>query len=243
MAVLPFKLIPASETISEIAWRHSDNKVIWHQTGARPTALRSTPALSQTRLPPGATSRLICRDGSIQRLGDRIRVSVRLIGVNDGATLWADKFDEKFTDIFAVQDSISEKVAGLLAVTLTGDDRARMVKRYTENTEAYQLYLMGRYYWNKRTQDGLKKGIEYFAQAVELDPSYALAYSGLADCSALLSNSSSFAPGEGYPKAKAAATRALATDDSLAEAPLRCLRALSIRPRCGAEQEFKRAIG
>src|SRR5437660_782864 len=121
-------------------------------------------------------------EGSIQMRGDRLRVTARLVSVEDGRTLWAGKFDENFTDIFAVQDSISEKVAAALALKLTGEEKERLTKRYTENTAAYQLYLKGRHFFNKRSVEGYKKAIGYHQQAIDLDPNYALAYAGLADC-------------------------------------------------------------
>ena len=120
-------------------------------------------------------------EGSMQKLGDRIRVTARLVRVEDGRSLWTGKFNESFTDIFAVEDSISEKVAAALALKLTGEEKERLAKRYTENTVAYHLYLKGRYYWNKRATDALRKSINCFYQAIEIDPNYALAYSGLAD--------------------------------------------------------------
>ena len=127
-------------------------------------------------------------EGSIQRSGERIRLTVRLVSVRDGRPLWAGKFDEEFKDIFKVQDSISEKVAAALTLKLNGEDKSLLTKRYTENAEAYKLYLKGRYYWNKRSPEGTKKGIEYFEQATALDPDYALAYAGLADSYLMLGN-------------------------------------------------------
>src|SRR6185503_11644882 len=109
-------------------------------------------------------------EGNIQRSGDRIRLTVRLVSIRDGKPLWADKFDEEIKDVFKVQDSISEKVAAALALRLSGEDKKLLMKRYTDNAEAYQHYLKGRYYWNKRSPEAIKKGIEYFEQATALDP-------------------------------------------------------------------------
>jgi tetratricopeptide (TPR) repeat protein len=183
-------------------------------------------------------------DGSLQRAGERVRVRVRLVRVADGGLLWADKFDMKFPDIFAVQDSISERVARSLAVRLSGEERRQMAKRYTENMEAYHLYLKGRYFWNKRTGDGIKKGIEYFHQAIALDLNYALAYSGLADSYALGILSSDVNPEESFPRAKEAAERALSLDDTLAEAHTSLARVKEMFEWdfTGAESEYRRAL-
>ncbi len=120
-------------------------------------------------------------EGTVQKSGDRIRVTARLINVADGSSLWAGTFDEKFTDVFTVQDTISQKVADALALRLSGEEEERLTKRYTENVEAYQLYLTGRYHLNKLTPPDITKSIGFFKQAIELDPSYALAYVGLAE--------------------------------------------------------------
>src|SRR5207237_323366 len=119
-------------------------------------------------------------EGNIQKVGDRIRVSARVINVSDGASLWAGTFDEKFTDVFAVQDAISQKVADALALRLNQEENKRLIKRYTDNVEAYQLHLTGRYHWSKLTPPDIRKGIGFLQQAIDLDPDYALAYAGLA---------------------------------------------------------------
>lgn len=183
-------------------------------------------------------------DGHIQKAGETIRVTVRLIRVADGATLWADKFDNEMTNIFAVQDSISERVAGALAVTLAGGERERLTKHHTENPEAYQLYLKGRYHLNRLTDDGFLKGRDYFQQAIDLDPNYAAAYAGLADAYQMLSGYNALAPNDGFPKAKAAAMEALRLDEGLAEAhtTLGVVKLLHDWDWPGAEREYKRAI-
>ena len=101
-------------------------------------------------------------DGSIQRLGDRTRITVRALRVEDGTQLWADAFDEKLSDMFAVEDSISQKVAGALAITVTSEEQRQLSRPSTQSGEAYQAYLKGRYFWNKRTNEGLEKGVSYF---------------------------------------------------------------------------------
>jgi TolB-like protein/DNA-binding winged helix-turn-helix (wHTH) protein/Tfp pilus assembly protein PilF len=183
-------------------------------------------------------------EGGIQREGDKIRVTARLVRVEDGQSLWAETFDERFTDIFAVQDSISEQVVKALALRLTGEERRLLAKRYTDNSEAYQLYLMGRYHWNKRTREGYKKAIGFLNQAIERDPTYALAYAGLADCYNVLSAYGVLSPDESFAKGKVAATKALELDDNLAEAHTAAayIRYQYERNFAGAENEFKRAI-
>ncbi|MGB7926182.1 MAG: tetratricopeptide repeat protein [Pyrinomonadaceae bacterium] len=183
-------------------------------------------------------------DGHVQRLDERIRVTVQLVRLRDGKTLWAEKFDEKYTDVFAVQDSISEQVTRALMLKLTAEEQELLAKRYTENTEAFQVYIKGRYFWNKRTVEGLNKGIEYAQQAISIDPTYAMAYVGLADCYNLLAGHGGLAPKETFPMAKTAAMRALEIDPRLAQAYV-SLGFVSYRfdwdwPR--AEQDFKRAI-
>ncbi len=183
-------------------------------------------------------------DGHLQRLDERIRVTVQLIRVHDGKTLWAEKFDENFTDVFAVQDSISEQVTRALMLKLTAEEQELLTKRYTENTKAFRAYIKGRYFWNKRSAEGLMKNIEYAQQAISIDPTYALAYVGLADSYNLLAGHGGLAPKETFPKAKAAAQKALDIDPALAQA-YTSLGFVSYRfdwdwPR--AEEQFKRAI-
>jgi len=156
-------------------------------------------------------------EGNLQKSGDRIRVTARLIKVADGSSLWADTFDEKFTDVFAVQDAIAQKVAAALALKLSEEAQQRLTRRYTDNAEAYQLYLKGRFNWNKYTEEGFKKAIEYYNQALQKDPNYALAYAGLASSHIQLGTDFG-SPRENSPKAKAYALKALEIDDALAEA-------------------------
>ena len=157
-------------------------------------------------------------EGSIQRWGDYIRVTVRLVNVSDGATLWAGTFDEKFTNIFAVQDAIAEKVAGALAPQLGHEEKKLLTKRYTLNAEAYELYVRGRYHALKATPPEIQTAISYFRQAIDLDPDYALAYVGLADAYRSFPLNSDMPPNEFFPRAKAALQKAVAIDDTLAEA-------------------------
>jgi len=185
-------------------------------------------------------------EGSIQRSGDRTRVTVRLLRVADGELLWGGEFDERFTDMFTVEDSISEKVANALTVNLSGDEQKQLLRPFTGNSEAYQLYMKGRFFWNKRTVDGVKKSIDYFQRAIQADPNYAVAHAGLADSYTLAGSYgySILPPKEAMPKAEAAAAKALAIDDRLAEAhaSLGYIKLIYDWDWTGAEQEFKRAI-
>lgn len=153
-------------------------------------------------------------EGNIQTAGDRIRISARLLRVSDGEPLWAEQFDEKFTDIFAVQDSISERVAAALKIRLGKAQK----KRPTENVEAYQLYMKGRFHVHKAIKSEIETGILYFGQAIEADPQYALAYVGLADAYRAMSLAGEMPAREFLPKAKTAASKAIEIDDTLAEA-------------------------
>lgn len=157
-------------------------------------------------------------EGNIYRAGDRVRVTAQLVTVTDETPLWAGKFDERFTDIFDVEDSISEQVAQALMLKLSGQDRRQLTRRYTENIEAYQLYLRGRYHWAKRLATATRIASEQFRAAIDLDPNYTLAYAGLADCYAQLAWLTLMSPAEALPVAKAAAERALDLDPLLAEA-------------------------
>lgn len=183
-------------------------------------------------------------EGSLRRADERIRVTVQLVKVSDGRPLWAAKFDERFSDIFTVEDSVSEQVSQALLRTLTGEERARLTKRYTENTEAYQLYLQGRYHAGKWTLEGFQKGIACFEQAIQMDRAYALAYCGWADAYILLWSHGYLSPREAVPKAKAAIVKALELDDALAEAhaSLGLMRSGYEWDWAGAERSFIRAL-
>jgi DNA-binding winged helix-turn-helix (wHTH) protein/TolB-like protein/Tfp pilus assembly protein PilF len=157
-------------------------------------------------------------DGRIQRAGDRLRLTVQLIRVADGAQIWGDTFDEKYTNIFAVEDTVSEQVAQSIRLELTGEEQKRLAQRPTENGEAYQAYIKGRYFWNKRTTVGLQRGLSYFQEAVALDPTYTQAYVGVADSYALLGLFNAMPPNVAFPKARAAASKALEMNPEQADA-------------------------
>jgi TolB-like protein len=183
-------------------------------------------------------------EGSLQRQGNKIRVTVRLLNVSNGASLWAGTFDEEFTDIFALQDAISERVARALALKLSSEDKTRLRKHDTENTEAYQLYLKGRYYWWKTSPEEFAKSRDYFHRAVDADPSYALGYCGLNSYYGYGAAWGMLSADEAWPKAEWAITKALDLDDTLAEAHLglAALRMVFYLDWPGAEKHAKRAI-
>ena len=183
-------------------------------------------------------------EGSVQRAGDRIRVSARLIDVADGTARWNGTFNEHFTDVFDVQDTISQDVANALELQLNGPAQQRLNRRETDNVEAYQLYLLGRYHFNKLTPPEILTSIGLFRQALALDARYALAYQGLAEAYRAITITGDQRPAESLPQAKAAATRALELDDTLAEphATLAFVHFWYDWDWAGAEQEAKRAI-
>ncbi len=183
--------------------------------------------------------------GRIVQVRDAIILKAELIDVANHSQLWGEQYRHKSKDIFALEAEISEDISEKLRLRLTGEEKKKLVKRYTENTEAYHLYLKGRYFTNKRTTDWIKKGIEHFQQAIDLDPNYALAYAGLADAySFLASSTGGHPPRDTYPKAEAAALQALELDDMLGEAhsTLGFCRLLFDWDFAAAEREYKRAI-
>jgi serine/threonine-protein kinase len=156
--------------------------------------------------------------GRVLQLGDRLTVGAELLDVGDGRQLWGEQYNRKIADIFGIQEEISRDISEKLRIKLSGDQQQRLTKRYTNDPEAYALYLKGRYYWNKRTASGLQRAIEFFQQAIDRDPNYALAYVGLADAYAILPEYSDAPPPDANTRARAAAQKALQIDDSLAEA-------------------------
>lgn len=157
-------------------------------------------------------------EGSYQNEGGRIRVVARLLNVADGRQIWSGSFDEAENDVFKLQDSLASQAARSLIVRLSEQQEQRLAKRATEDIEAYKLYLRGRHEWSKRTTDGFEKSIKAFRQAIDLDPSFALAHAGLADSYALLADYNIEPPGEAFPKARAAALRALEIEPDSARA-------------------------
>jgi TolB-like protein/Flp pilus assembly protein TadD len=183
-------------------------------------------------------------EGSVQKSNDQVRVNVQLINALTDAHLWGDTYDRKLTDIFAVESEIAKTIADILQAKLSGSEQHAIAARPTENTEAHQLYLKGRFFWNKRTGNDLKKSIDYFEQAIAADPNYALAYAGIADAYVLLPGYSAGTPRDCYPKAKAAAKKALELDETLAEAHTTLAMAIWLYDfdSSQATREFQRAI-
>ena len=183
-------------------------------------------------------------EGSVQRAADQVRVTVQLINATTDAHLWAETYDRKLTDIFAVESDIAKTIADTLHAKLTGSEKSAIAKRPTADTEAYELYLKGRFFWNKRTGPDLRKAIAYFNQAIAKDPNYALAYAGLADAYVLLPPYGAASSLESFPQAEAAAKKALELDDALAEAHTSLAQVLVSYDFDfeGSTREFERAI-
>ncbi|HET9533699.1 MAG TPA: winged helix-turn-helix domain-containing protein [Blastocatellia bacterium] len=223
IAVLPFKPLVADHRDESLEMGIADTLIakISHisEIAVRPLgSVRRYGGLEQDPLDAGRQLGVeAVLDGTIQRAGDRVGVTARLIRVADGGQLWQGRFDAPFTDIFSVQDSISQKVAGSLRAKLTSAEETRLASHYTENVEAYQLYLRGRYHALKRTLPETQKAISYFQHAIALDSSYALAYVGLADAY-LSSLAADLPPNKFLPQARDAAQRAVEIDDTLADA-------------------------
>jgi TolB-like protein/DNA-binding winged helix-turn-helix (wHTH) protein/Flp pilus assembly protein TadD len=179
--------------------------------------------------------------GRVTQRGDNLSISVELVNASDKTQMWGEQYDRKMSDLLAIQREIAHEIVEKLKLKVSGEEKGP-AKRYTESNEAYQLYLKGRFYWNKRTAEALKKSVEYFNQAIDKDPRFALAYAGLADCYVVPANR--LPPREAMPKAKAAAIRALELDETLAEAHASLGRVLAAYDWdwTSAEKEYKRAI-
>jgi DNA-binding winged helix-turn-helix (wHTH) protein/TolB-like protein/tetratricopeptide (TPR) repeat protein len=250
IAVLPFKPLVADNRDEPLEMGMCD-ALITRLSGLNQLIIRPTSLVVQYNK-PGQDSLTAGRelgvdallDGFVQKSGNKIRVTAQLVSISDGKHLWSGQFNANFTDIFAVEDSISRQMTEALLLNLTGEEQTRVAKHYTENVEAYEFYLKGRYFLDKRTPDGVKKSIDYFQEATEKDPKYALAFAGLAESYVIFAVRADMPPQDSYQKAKTAAMRALEIDDTIAEAHT----ALA-HVRCwydwdwpGAESEFKRAI-
>ena len=182
--------------------------------------------------------------GRVTKRGDQLSVSAELVDTRTNHQIWGDQYNRKLTDVMAIQEEISQEISDKLRVRLTGEDKKRLVKRHTENAEAYGLYLKGRYQWNKQTLDGMETGINFFKQAIDKDPHYGLAYAGLADAYALLADYNVLAAKEVMPSAKTAAMKALEIDDTISEAhaSLGWAKLTLDWDWAGAEKEFRRSL-
>jgi serine/threonine-protein kinase len=182
--------------------------------------------------------------GRLQRMGDRLVINVELVDAQDGSQLWGELYNRQSSDVVKLQEEMSTEIAEKLRLKLTGAEKKRLQKKTTTSSAAYELYLRGRYHWNKRTEESLKRGISFFREAIEADPSFSSAYSGLADSFITLGTNIPLPPREAMPKAKAAAMKALEIDDGLAEAwaSLAAVRWWYDWDWKGAEEAYRRAI-
>jgi TolB-like protein/DNA-binding winged helix-turn-helix (wHTH) protein/Tfp pilus assembly protein PilF len=248
VAVLPFRSLDQQAGDEHLGIGMTD-AVITKLTNIRALVVRPTSAVlryAEGAVDPAKAGRELAveslLDGKVQQAGDRIRVTVQLIRVEDGRPLWAQTFDDKAADIFSMEDSISEEVAQALAVRFGGDEQKELVRHYTSNVEAYRDYVQGRYFEFQFTPGGLNQAIWEFDRAIELDASYALAYAGLADAYTTASDWV-LPPREALPKAESAARKALVFDNQLAEAHAALAHALLHEWKLAASgQEFKRAL-
>jgi TolB-like protein/Tfp pilus assembly protein PilF len=182
--------------------------------------------------------------GRVMQRSDDLEISAELVDARDDSHIWGQQYSRKASDIFALQGDLAKEMTSMLRMRLTGEEEKRMMKAPTENPDAYQDYLKGRFWWSKATEEGVNKGIEYFQQAIAKDPNYALAYAGLADSYTLLAGLAVIPPKEIFPKAEAAANKALEFDDTLGEAHVSRAFILGIFEwdLPGAEREFRRGI-
>ena len=250
IAVLPFKPLNAESRDESLEMGMSETLITrlsnLNQVVVRPmSAVRKFTDINQDPVKAGQELQAeAVLDGSIQKAGERIRVTVRLTDVRYGTTLWSEKFDENFTDIFKVQDSIAERIAKALTLHLSGQEKERLAKHLTDNAEAYQLYLRGQLLWHSRRQNWIEQSLSYYQQALEKDPNFALAYIGTADCYIMLSGHRRISMPDAEAKARPNIMKALEIDDNLAQAH-NALAELKYQYEYDwgtAEKEFKRAI-
>jgi DNA-binding winged helix-turn-helix (wHTH) protein/tetratricopeptide (TPR) repeat protein len=249
LAVLPFKLIGGAGSTEYLGQGIADalitrlsnlSRIIVRPTGAVLSYTRAgDPIVAGQELKVTAVL-----DGSIQEIGKQLRVTVQLIRVENGATLWGQKFDESLSDVLKMEDSISEQVARALMLKLTEIERERFARRYTGNSQAYTAYMKGRFFWEKRTIDGLRKSNQYFEQAIELDPDYALAYVGLARSYLFQTDLLLSPPKESVERSRQMIQKALKIDQDLAQAHalLGYICLVHDRDRSSSEREFRLAL-
>jgi serine/threonine-protein kinase len=241
LSQLPKLKVMARSTVFRYKGRDTDALTIGRELRVRAvlTGRVSFRGSARNPLAPAAGSLDSARDDS-----EYLQVSVELVDATDGSHLWGETYTRRLADLVKIPDEISREIAEALRVRLTGAEKKKLRKRSTENSEAYQLYLKGRYHWNKRTGDGLRKGIAFFREAIESDPSFAGAYAGMADCFITLGTNIPLPPREAMPKAKAAAMKAIEIDDGLAEpwTSLGAVRWWFEWDWEGAEDAYRRAI-
>jgi serine/threonine protein kinase/Tfp pilus assembly protein PilF len=251
LAVLPFQVLRVEEKSDEFLGMGMADAIITklsniHRIMVRPTSsvIKYFDGTHNIMAAGHELGVAYVLDGRIQRAGDRIRLTVQLVRMRDGIPLWATKFDENYTDIFSLEDSISEQVANALIPRLSGEERELLLRHETENAEAYQAYLKGRFFWNRFNDEDFQRALEHFREAIRIDPEYALPYVGIADYYNWAAIYSMGAPKENFPQAKDAAKKALALDDTLAEAhaALAFTTLLYDWDWTTAEQGFKRAL-
>jgi TolB-like protein/DNA-binding winged helix-turn-helix (wHTH) protein/tetratricopeptide (TPR) repeat protein len=250
LAVLPFKPLSSGASDEFLELGMADTLITKLSRSGR-LIVRPTSAIRKYTGPDAdtlAAGRALQVDsvleGNIQRIGDRLRVSIRLLRVRDGISLWSDSYDTRFNDVFQVQDTVSERVVNALAVRLSTTEKASLQKRYTANVQAYELYMRGTYFWNRRNEDGIKKAVSYFEQAIAADDNYALAHAGLAMALCPMGYLGYSAPEEVLPKMRVAATRAVSLDPTLPEAHVATAAVLTFYDWnwSEGEREFQRAF-
>ena len=251
LAVLPFSTLGTPGTVDESFGLGMADAVIIRLSGLRQIAVRPTSAVIPYAAQPVSPIRAgrdldtdLVLEGHLQRARDRVRVTAQLIDVRAGSTLWTGTFDERFTDIFALQDALATKVVASISMSLSQQEMRQLIRRDTSNQDAYEAYLKGRYFWGKRTEKALEQSISYFEQAIAMDPRYALAYAGLADAFNLVGAYGSVAPREAFVRAKEAALQALEIDGTLAaaHASLAFAKAHADHDWAQAETEYRKAI-
>src|ERR1043166_501470 len=182
--------------------------------------------------------------GRVQQIGTQLVISAELVDARDGARIWGDQYRRQLSDIFSLQAELASEISEKLRLRLSREQKERVTKRFTESTEAYQLYLRGRYCWSKRTDEALRKGVDYFSKAIAKDPNYALAHAGLADCLLLLGMFGTEHPSSVMPQAKVAALKAIEVDETLGEAyaSLAQIKLIYDWDWQGAELDFQEAV-
>jgi DNA-binding winged helix-turn-helix (wHTH) protein/TolB-like protein/Tfp pilus assembly protein PilF len=254
IAVLPLRSLTPNEEIDALGLGLTDSLItelgsVRHIVVRPIAAVRGLSGSTEDAIELGRKLKVdAVLDGTIQESGGRVRINARLVSTVDGEQIWAEKLEDNFTNLFEVQDRISEQAARTLTAMLAGGQSGqtseRLTKRYTENPAAFDAYLKGRYHWNKRNEADFRRAIEYFNRAVELDPNYALAYAGLADSQILLAVWGTEPPASSMEQAKHAALKALSADPNIAEAhtSLAFLKWVYDWDFAGAEADFNRAI-